>query len=129
LIVEGLVFRVVTDSHPGDPALAQFGCPRTEYLLSPEPIAWTGSRDKAHRFLTHMEAERFAHPNRWHAVVADATKASFVPERLRPLATEAITELRERPLRKSPRAKRKARAVVPPVVSQRLWWKEKEAYG
>lgn len=129
MIVEGIAFRIVTSSHPGDPALEEFGCPRTEYVYSTDPLRWTMKRDEAIRFPTHRDAEKFALQYHFHAAVAGADEHSL-PERLRPLATEALTELRERPVRKNPRTKRnKTRPAKPPVVSQRLWWKEKEAYG
>jgi hypothetical protein len=124
LIVEGLVFRVVTASHPGDPSLEEFGCPRTEYLLTPDPIAWTCNRDLAHRFGTHRAAEELAHPNRWHAVVAEATKTHLVPERLRPLPS--FESLPAHPVSRS--KKRKSRAVVPPVKPPRQSWVN-EVYG
>lgn len=100
-------------------------------MLATDPIDWTCDREKAYRFPTHLAAEKFAHPNHWYAVVADATKAHLVPERLRPFPDLPLSPAR--PVRRAVRRPRKPAPTVPkrklPAVLQRLWWKEKEAYS
>jgi len=125
LIVEGIAFRIVTSSHPGDPALEEFGCPRTEYVYSTDPLRWTMKRDEAIRFPTHRDAEKFAEQYHFHAAVAGADEQS-VPERLRPMAQDLpppLPTIRNRG-RKKKRGERAAKAVV---TGRRDW--VKETYG
>jgi hypothetical protein len=61
MIVEGIIFRVVTANHPGDPALDHAGPIRTEYLATPdEPWTWCLKKDEAFKFTTHSAAETLA---------------------------------------------------------------------
>lgn len=127
MIVEGLVFRVVTASHPGDPSLEEFGCVRTEFLGW--NFGWTCDRDRALRFPTHLSANVFAHERGWHAMVV-AAPAQSVPEQLATVALLEVlppaTLLPAPPVRKS---KQKSRVVLPLVNPPRPQSWVNEVYG
>lgn len=122
MIVEGLVFRVVTSSHPGDPALEEFGCPRTEYVYSTDPLRWTVKRDEALRFPTHRDSEKFAEQYHFHASVAGASEDS-IPERLRPIVPDMESQLPV--IRNRGRKKRSKKSGM--AVERRDW--VTETYG
>lgn len=89
MIVGGVVFRVVTPNHPGCPTIDAAGAPpiRTEYLASDkEPWTWALTRDDAHFFTRHLDAETVAKRivGLCHAAVAPPPNQNVVPERLRP---------------------------------------------
>ena len=88
MIVEGIVFRVVTESHPGCPKLAAAGADkiRTEFLANDlEPWEWALERAAAFRFPHYEDAQNAAKlvgPH-CHARVVSPDSESL-PERLRP---------------------------------------------
>jgi hypothetical protein len=88
LIVEGIVFRVVTESHPGCPKLAAAGADkiRTEFLANDiEPWEWALERAAAFCFPHYEDAQNAAKligPH-CHARVV-SPKSESLPERLRP---------------------------------------------
>jgi hypothetical protein len=100
LIVGGIVFRVVTASHPGDPKLDEAGAPpiRTEYLLSDDPESWTMVRDKAFIFETHLVAEIVAKKlgGRCHVSVAAPRELKSISEQLRPRPEASVTAAADR---------------------------------
>jgi hypothetical protein len=126
LIVEGLVFRVVTASSPGDPSLKEFGCVRTEFLAW--DFGWTCDRDQALRFPTHLAANLFAAEQQWHAMVV-SPPLNTIPEQLAP-ATPPALQVLPPPLPAPARKKKHSTRAVVPLVSppRRQSWVN-EVYG
>jgi hypothetical protein len=89
LIVGGIVRRLVTPAHPGDPKLddpeksIQF---RIEYLKTEfDPAEWSVAREEAFFFPFHSDAEIRAKALGGYAVVASPPDKSAIPEELKPL--------------------------------------------
>jgi hypothetical protein len=116
LIVGGIVFRVVTPSHPGDPKLDKAGAPpiRTEWLADDaKPWEWTIYREGAYFFETHLNAEIVAKEiPHCHASVATPRNQASIPERLKAIP-ESVLPPSIVPAARAPRPAKKKMQIDP----------------
>lgn len=109
---------------------------RREYYCG-GTLAWTRELTEAKFFPRHLDADDFAKSLGGldagiHARVTQPIDQDEIPERLRP-TPEHVAVLPPPPAYPAKKKQRKGASVqrdsAKPVKSQRLWWKEKEAYG
>jgi hypothetical protein len=132
LVAGGIVFRLVTPNHPGEPSLddpslsIQF---RKEYVCAEAP-GFTTDRAKAHVYPTHLVAsiEAQAMGPRFHAASVSSAEEEL-PERLKPVHAPVLKVLPPVPAYPSKTKQRKPRSTpLPTAVSDRRSWVN-EVYG
>ena len=95
MIYGGIIFRVVTYDHPGDPALAEAGPIRTEWLAQLEPRTWTLKRDLAFIFPRHLDAVTFAEKMRSRCHVSVTASAEQRDDNLRAVSASTAGAVKQ----------------------------------